>query len=315
MWARLIPILLLLVKPTVSRVSPYDIDDIERPDNVTGLDVKYYGNIGSYYNGSLIVRISPQRKAHKVKPLDGNACGEYEDRTFEFIWDALVGLIPTAPNAPSPNPFFLSLYAWDEGYRLPNENEPANYSEYQGTWFHTFSSDQKPIFYFGITNQTDNDRSYYFDGHMSTEFMRQLDIPFNASGICTPTSSKEDLLFKGTYMVPDSEAHLEWMRDLSVPTIRGYFNLGRAYISISGYLRAISEETELVGKAEVVFQGQIDNARSDQLLLGKKRPEWNATLGFSVPAGGDVASVAISTKSWKTELQGLVLLLGLALLP
>lgn len=48
MWARLIPILLLLVKPTVSRVSPYDIDDIERPDNVTGLDVKYYGNIGSY---------------------------------------------------------------------------------------------------------------------------------------------------------------------------------------------------------------------------------------------------------------------------
>lgn len=94
---------------------------------------------GSYYNGSLIVRISPQRKAHKVKPLDGNACGEYEDRTFEFIWDALVGLIPTAPNAPSPNPFFLSLYAWDEGYRLPNENEPANYSEYQGTWFHTFS--------------------------------------------------------------------------------------------------------------------------------------------------------------------------------
>ncbi|GMF67464.1 unnamed protein product [Aspergillus oryzae] len=128
MWARLIPILLLLVKPTVSRVSPYDIDDIERPDNVTGLDVKYYGNIGS-----------PQRKAHKVKPLDGNACGEYEDRTFEFIWDALVGLIPTAPNAPSPNPFFLSLYAWDEGYRLPNENEPANYSEYQGTWFHTFS--------------------------------------------------------------------------------------------------------------------------------------------------------------------------------
>lgn len=40
-------LLLLLVQPVVSRISPYDPDDNLRPDNVTGLEYKYYDKIGS----------------------------------------------------------------------------------------------------------------------------------------------------------------------------------------------------------------------------------------------------------------------------
>jgi hypothetical protein len=40
--------LLLLAQPVVSRLSPYNPDDNLRPDNVTGLDYKYYDQIGSY---------------------------------------------------------------------------------------------------------------------------------------------------------------------------------------------------------------------------------------------------------------------------
>jgi hypothetical protein len=38
---------LLLATPVVSRIAGYNPDDNLRPDNVTGLDYKYYNKIGS----------------------------------------------------------------------------------------------------------------------------------------------------------------------------------------------------------------------------------------------------------------------------
>lgn len=37
----------------------------------------------------------------------------------------------------------------------------------------------------------------------------------------------------------------------------------------------------IVVSANITFSGTLDAVRSDQLLLGEARPEWNATLGFS----------------------------------
>jgi hypothetical protein len=41
-------LLLLLVQPVFSRISPYDIDNNLRPDNITGLDYSYYSDTGSF---------------------------------------------------------------------------------------------------------------------------------------------------------------------------------------------------------------------------------------------------------------------------
>lgn len=48
--------------------------------------------------------------------------------------NAILGFQEVAPKAPSPNPFFLNLYAWDRGYNLSHEYETANYSDFEQNW-------------------------------------------------------------------------------------------------------------------------------------------------------------------------------------
>jgi hypothetical protein len=53
-----------------------------------------------------------------------------------------------------------------------------------------------------------------------------------------------------------------------------------------------------VGLVELIFSGKIDSERSDQLVLGRETPDWNAILGF---ARGSVTGVENGgSRAWAT---------------
>jgi hypothetical protein len=44
---------------------------------------------------------------------------------------AIAGFQEVAPKAPSVNPFFLNIDAWDKHYTLSNNYQTANYSDFE----------------------------------------------------------------------------------------------------------------------------------------------------------------------------------------
>lgn len=73
---------------------------------------------------------SPEYNPNKLI-YDGNTCVEYENSTFKITMNAIAGFQRVAPETPSPDPFFLDIYGWDQAYNLTNQYDTANYSEYQ----------------------------------------------------------------------------------------------------------------------------------------------------------------------------------------
>jgi hypothetical protein len=63
---------------------------------------------------------------------------------------AISGFQEVAPKAPSPNPFFLNLNAWDKDYNLTNQYQTANYSEYDAI---RISTNTELVLIFAISNK------------------------------------------------------------------------------------------------------------------------------------------------------------------
>jgi hypothetical protein len=71
----------------------------------------------------------------------------------------------------------------------------------------------------------------------------------------------------------------------------------------------------MVGGAEVMFTGRIDAERSDELLLGRRVPEWNATLGFGERDGvAGLGHGGSGRVRWSRGALGLAGLVGVLLL-
>ncbi|KAB8075237.1 hypothetical protein BDV29DRAFT_155847 [Aspergillus leporis] len=289
---------LLLATPVVSRIAGYNPDDNLRPDNVTGLDYKYYNKIGSYYNGTLEISISP-----KYNPTPGifrgKTCHEFENKTVKISMKAISGFQEVAPKAPSPNPFFLNLNAWDKDYNLTNQYQTANYSEYDAIRISTNTDqDFNASYHFNITNN--NTETWYdFHGLANPSVLRWENFKFNVSGYCDPNKgSDESRLFTGNLLSPDERIQYDWTENpIPVPTIRGGFTEHQAWVEVSGLFEARSRDTDLVGEIRFRFDGLVDSDRSDQLFMGRKTPEWNATMGFAVGSVGGAGESAASAFS------------------
>ncbi|QSS65484.1 hypothetical protein I7I51_06328 [Histoplasma capsulatum] len=93
-------------------ISPYDRQDSERPDNVTGLDFYYYNNIGSYYNGMFSLFISPVYDPPDYPSQNTDyPCREYENRTFEIPMNAISQVSGDLPEIKSSAKSVLPLHS------------------------------------------------------------------------------------------------------------------------------------------------------------------------------------------------------------
>jgi hypothetical protein len=97
---------------------------------------------------------------------------------------------------------------------------------------------------------------------------------------------------------PDERIQYDWTENpIPVPTIRGGFTEHQAWVEVSGLFEARSRDTDLVGEIRFRFDGLVDSDRSDQLFMGRKTPEWNATMGFAVGSVGGAGESAASAFS------------------
>ncbi|PGH34973.1 hypothetical protein GX50_02213 [[Emmonsia] crescens] len=235
-------------------------------------------------------------------------CQEYENRTLEISMNAIAGFLEISPKAyPTPNPFYFSIEAWDKHYNLSagtgtTQRKSPNYTEYQEIHAYTgrTTPDYGPIWLYNVTNAPsistgdDDEVLYRFDGRMNAvDFLRDQSFKFNASGICNERDEKR-LLFSGSLLSPRETEEHDWAGSpIPAPRISGYFNTRTAHVAMSGLFRAGNgQRGTIVGRAEMVFHGEIDAERSDQLFMGRAVPEWNATLGFARGSVGGGKSTA-----------------------
>ncbi|KAL3467209.1 hypothetical protein BJX64DRAFT_192365 [Aspergillus heterothallicus] len=319
-----------LTRPSFSRVSPYDPDDALRPDNVTGLVYEYYNEIGSYYNGTLTIRIHP---VYNPPPSYEDAelpylCDEYENRTFEVQMNAMAGFKKPPPaSAPNDNPFFLDIEVWPIPYelRLPRTE---NYTSDQAFQIATeMSGDDGPRYKLNMSTATNTSATasdtatrnpmYRFNGEAPASFpLWNQQFVFNVSGICT-TGTLDTVLYSAGLLRPidiDSDLVYDWIDNstMSGPSLTGSFGEETAQVQLSGAFSAIRRPgNAMVGHVELIFAGKIDSERSDQLLLGLETPDWNATLGFeraSVAGVEDGAARGV-VSLWILGLTGLMSLM------
>ncbi|QSS65485.1 hypothetical protein I7I51_06329 [Histoplasma capsulatum] len=121
------------------------------------------------------------------------------------------------------------------------------------------------------------------NGRMNAaDFLERQDFKFNASCICKDERDAGSLLYSGSLINPTEDRKFDWAQNqISTPGILGFFNAHRAQVVMTGsFIVANEKHGSMVGRAEMAFRGEIDEERSDQLLMGGRVPEWNATLGF-----------------------------------
>ncbi|OJD14950.1 hypothetical protein AJ78_04765 [Emergomyces pasteurianus Ep9510] len=238
-------------------------------------------------------------------------CQEYENRTFEISMNAIAGFLEDSPKStPTNNPFYFSIEAWDKHFNLtpgtgPTQRKSANYSKFQENHAYSGSatSTHGPIWLYNMTDAKnssidggdgDNEALYRFEGRMNVaDFLRNQEFKFNASGICDERD-EDRLLFSGALHGPNRDEKYDWAENpIPVPRVSGYFSTRTAHVSMSGLFIVSNEKLDsVVGRARMVFHGEIDNERSDQLFMDRPVPEWNATLGFARGSVGGAKSAA-----------------------
>ncbi|KAL4756036.1 uncharacterized protein BDW70DRAFT_145513 [Aspergillus foveolatus] len=124
---------------------------------------------------------------------------------------------------------------------------------------------------------------YRFDGEATTDFsLWSQTFAFNVSGVCSGWSSTNAVLYSGGLIRPisnHSDSGYDWITNITAPdtAISGLFDEEMAQVRLSSaFSAARARDRKIVGR------------RSDQLVLGRETPDWNATLGF---ARGSVAGV------------------------
>lgn len=123
------------------------------------------------------------------------------------------------------------------------------------------------------------DDPFAFRGFMANDSILSQAWKFNVTGNCD-SSSSEDLLFSGSLLFPGDGHDHEWADSTIPTTIAGEFDDQTASIYIDGLFEALGVNTELAGELSIRFSGQIDEDRSDRLILDSGSPEWEPLLGF-----------------------------------
>ncbi|KAJ0421226.1 hypothetical protein BJY00DRAFT_312407 [Aspergillus carlsbadensis] len=164
---------------------------------------------------------------------------------------------------------------------------------------------------------TTNSR-YHFDGKATIDFpLWSQTFAFNVSGVCSDWRSTNAALYSGGLIRPiniHSNSTYDWITNITAPdtAILGLFDEEMAQVQLlSAFSAAHARDKKIVGRVELIFSGKINSKRSDQLVLGRESPDWNATLGF---ARGSVADVKDGSSRglgnlWVLSLTGFVSIL------
>lgn len=132
-----------------------------------------------------------------------------------------------------------------------------------------------------------SDTSYSFTGYRSDDLNGGERIRFNYSRC----DSSELTEYDGSILGPDSLDG--YTRELNItsesrPTVNGRFDNRTASLEIRGVIDAyetrhgITNRSYIGGPVIISFSGNIDSARSDELLSSSNdTPIWNPTLGYS----------------------------------
>jgi hypothetical protein len=146
--------------------------------------------------------------------------------------------------------------------------------------------DGTKIWDFSLSNSSST--GFKVSGQLSDKDIQSQDLKFNLSSTCGDESGarsrdEDEYLFEGGLVTPDWYEWLweDWANSVSWPTLKAEFDNTTASVEVEGLFRIHTTKTALVGRLRISFRGDVDEQRSDELLTGGERPEWNATLGFS----------------------------------
>ncbi|KAK2806521.1 hypothetical protein FQN50_005804 [Emmonsiellopsis sp. PD_5] len=274
-------------------------DENFRPDNITGLQTWLYGWRGSYYNGTVTMRMKVVDWTTEDDDEDDKPCDTFLDKTLEVSYDAVLAI--TKPLSEDENPVMLILTPWQKGMNLTVDHN----SDYPW-WnlpFRVLSVPSPPKMGYpvdakrtwNLTTSLVGDSSYSLAGayRFDPEALSNTGIPvqFNHS-----SCSFNQELYAGGILAPANTSHLENLH-VQTPQLRGQFDNSSASLSIDGFfaVNAPNDRTEgmLAGPVTVDFLGSIDRARSDDMLKPvNDTPMWDQTLGFKRDMNGEVSSAA-----------------------
>ncbi|KAH9214801.1 hypothetical protein DL95DRAFT_502451 [Leptodontidium sp. 2 PMI_412] len=291
-----------LVTPiSASEDTSYTFESGERPSNITGLVRWFYGSTGSYYNGTITFTLALQdpNQNNEAEDFhsDGNlGCQRFMNSTLEISYNSLVAI--TMPGAvDSGNPMGVQIWAWMDGSSLGNYSSSSE-ERYQYFNFFTKGGGGEDGPNWTLDTKPSSAPGYALSGDISKKnLMWPPKLTLNLTQPCSgPSSSsldERDYLYEGEMRLAtglnneSTRVEDDWAVSIPSPHITGQFDNQSAEGDISGLfsmypdsLRSLS--SEIVGSIRIHFSGKIDQMRSDQLLLGREQPEWNATLGFEI---------------------------------
>jgi len=285
-WALALAPLLAIAFPSSGPDSHYNATDNQRPWNITGLNYDYYPYTGSYYNGT--VKFTLNLRNDTESSLPNKVCSDFIYKNLEIEWNAMVTIAKPSPSDAGTNPVLFIMRAWEKGFNLTGD-----YNDYQFYSSYSILQGQQPRWYLSMSNKSRSDGAYEVVGNHTIDYLANDEVAFNLTQICpprganfVPESEEDDYLFRGTLLQPyppgviDDNATSGWATGISTPDIQIVFDASWAAVDIGGMFSLRSAHTELVGFMTAEFQGDMDTLRSDQLVLGKTKPEWAPTLGF-----------------------------------
>jgi len=280
--------LLLCLLPWAFAQAAYDPDDNSRPNNITGLYYRIYGKTGSYYNGSITFRLDLQDRNLQDDDSDeysGTVCHSFIDKSISFTYTAMAAITKNSPDYQTTNPVEIDLYAVDEAFNLTWPSAMRNYSEYQTFELDSANSAIQNVWDFSLQNSTSS--GFKVTGQLSKEGVQSQDLKLNLTHACgdesgASTRDEDEYLFDGGLVTPNWNdfAWESWADSVPWPSLDAEFDNNKASIDIGGLFSLHTANTAIVGRITIAFQGNLDELRSDELLTGGDRPEWNATLGF-----------------------------------
>ncbi|KAK4249942.1 hypothetical protein C7999DRAFT_29617 [Corynascus novoguineensis] len=255
-----------------------------RPNNITGLDYRIYPYIGSYYNGT--VRFTLNLRNDTESPMPNEVCSDFINDKIQIEWNALLTI--AKPDPKDDNPVLFTMQAWDKGFDFLGDYSAYQHSSSRSILF------GKPKWFLFMPTETRSDGAYKLWGNHTIDPGLTEELAFNLTEVCPPRgqnfvsdSELDDYLFEGDMLQPyppewsDENPASGWATRVSMPRIDITFDDNRASGQIAGMFSISSRKTKLVGYLTAEFSGNVDSKRSDNLLLGKAKPEWTPTLGFS----------------------------------
>lgn len=247
---------------TTIQIEPQDYDDDTDCDTFTDGDIKIE------YENSILAIVKPN--------------SYYEDpHDFEFgltYYDKTTNITPTSfSSGNSPVNDVVSLQSVREWVA-----KSYHFSSVELTCCRMDSYTSQGLAPWRFNSSLVANSMYSFTGYLNnSESYDGISIQFNHS-TCRSTEPKVWSL--GTQYLDTS---IDGTGKSEFPTVSGRFDNNSAFLEIRGTFSGFpaqvgsNDETALGGLVTVQFHGQIDNARSDELLFRNDTPQWKQTLGFS----------------------------------